>query len=127
MQQDLEQIVNFTQKNELKEVVDKIVHEAVNSKSNWSEDDIANLSAEVPQKAVEELYKKNKNFKYCAVCTITKKTQSSLHINSACMWNAARDSFLTSQAENPIFFCILNVFAVGIQILVNQLDKKPKI
>lgn len=85
-----------------------------NSRQQWTEDEISQLSVEVPQKVVEDLYSNNKNFKFCAVCTITKKTQSSLHINSACMWNAERDGFISTQAENALFFCIVNVFAVGI-------------
>ena len=94
--------------------MDIFVNDVISTQTNWTEEDISRLSVEVPQKAVEELYKKNRNYKYCAVCTITKKSQSSLHINSACMWNAVRDGFISIQKENSMFFCILNVFAIGL-------------
>ncbi|OMJ75323.1 hypothetical protein SteCoe_25557 [Stentor coeruleus] len=101
-------------KEELKDILENLVQALAMSRQYWTEDEITQLSNEVPQKVVEELYSRNKNFKYCAACTITKKTQSSLHVNSACIWNADRDCFISTQAENSLFFCIVNVFAVGI-------------
>lgn len=111
---DLEKSVIFIQRENLQRVIDALVADYVKKDVRWTEDDISDLSVQLPQKTVEELYKVDNKFKYCAVCTITKKSQSSLHINSACMWNAARDGFISSQSENAIFFCILNVFAIGI-------------
>ena len=99
------------QKEQAEALVNQIIDQTLGS-AEYNEAEIENYSNSMPQRLVQELQNMNKHYKYCATCIIAKKNNTSMHVNSTCLWTPSQDCFLTVRWESPVLHCVVNIFAI---------------
>ncbi|KAM5180988.1 dynein light chain Tctex-type 3 [Mantella aurantiaca] len=73
------------------------------------------MSAVVEQ-SLTHLVKMEKTFKYIVTCTVMQKRGGGLHSASSSFWDNTTDGSCSVRWENRTMYCIVNVFAVAIQL-----------
>ncbi|XP_018409017.1 PREDICTED: dynein light chain Tctex-type 3 [Nanorana parkeri] len=73
------------------------------------------MSAVVEQ-SLTHLVKLEKTFKYIVTCTVMQKRGGGLHSATSSFWDNTTDGSCTVRWENRTMYCIVNVFAVAIQL-----------
>ncbi|XP_073959393.1 dynein light chain Tctex-type 1-like [Choristoneura fumiferana] len=70
----------------------------------------------ITDKTMARLTKLNKPFKYILRITITQKNGTGLHTAAAYFWDTATDGTCTVRWENKYMYCIVNIWALALQI-----------
>ncbi|XP_061728865.1 dynein light chain Tctex-type 1-like [Cydia pomonella] len=70
----------------------------------------------ITDKTMARIAKLNKPFKYIYRITITQKNGSGLHTAAAYFWDTVTDGTCTVRWENKYMYCIVNVWALALQI-----------
>mmetsp|Transcript_28549 Transcript_28549/g.32658 ORF Transcript_28549/g.32658 Transcript_28549/m.32658 type:complete len:113 (-) Transcript_28549:234-572(-) len=68
----------------------------------------------ISEDIVQDLQKKNNNFKYCVTCTIMQKNDGGLHLSSSCFWDSSTDGSCTLKWDHDTMYCIVNVFGFAL-------------
>ncbi|CAG9112690.1 hypothetical protein JYU34_005108 [Plutella xylostella] len=70
----------------------------------------------ITDKTLARINKMQKPFKYIVRITITQKNGAGLHTAAAYYWDTATDGSCTVRWENKFMYCIVNVWAMALQI-----------
>ena len=99
------------QKEIAEELVTSLIQETLGT-AEYNEEQVEEWSNALPQAIVQRLQEFNSRYKYCTTCILARKTNTSMHVNSTCLWTPKQDTFITIKWENAVLYCIVNIFAI---------------
>ncbi|XP_063811633.1 dynein light chain Tctex-type 3 isoform X3 [Pseudophryne corroboree] len=83
---------------------------------DYDESRVNEWMSTVVEQSITHLVKMEKAFKYIVTCTVMQKRGGGLHNASSSFWDNSTDGSCTVRWENRTMYCIVNVFAVAIQL-----------
>ncbi|XP_075052550.1 dynein light chain Tctex-type 3 [Mixophyes fleayi] len=83
---------------------------------DYDESRVNEWMSAVVEQSLSHLVKMEKTFKYIVTCTVMQKRGGGLHTASSSFWDNSTDGNCTVRWENRTMYCIVNVFAVAIQL-----------
>ncbi|XP_075445662.1 dynein light chain Tctex-type 3-like [Ascaphus truei] len=95
----------------VKECVDVILSEV-----DYDEGKVNQWMSSVVEQSLTHLVKMGKAYKYIVTCTVMQKRGAGLHSANSSFWDNTTDGSCTVRWENRTMYCIVNVFAVAINL-----------
>ncbi|KAM4796505.1 dynein light chain Tctex-type 3 [Rhinophrynus dorsalis] len=83
---------------------------------DYDESKVNEWMAAVVEQSLTHLVKMGKAYKYIVSCTVMQKRGSGLHTASSSFWDNSTDGSCTVRWENRTMYCVVNVFAVAINL-----------
>ena len=117
MQQEIDDIQSTEQGIFIKETVNAIIKESIETSlqsANFTQSKVSQWTSNIVESCIKRLTQLNKPFKYVVTCVIMQKNGAGLHTSSACFWDSASDGSVTYRWENKTMYCITSVFGLAI-------------
>ena len=98
-----------TIKNELSDMVNKIISKFLNKKV-YDAEKAQSWCNSISDEIIKTLHQQQRGFKFICSTTILEKGDSSLNYSSTCLWNQNNDGSTTIKFENDHMHCFVSLF-----------------
>ena len=100
-----------TIKNELSDMVNKIISKFLNKKV-YDAEKAQSWCNSISDEIIKTLHQQQRGFKFICATTIFQKGDCSLHFSSTCLWNQDNDGSTTIKFENDHMHCFVSLFGI---------------
>ena len=91
--------------------INDLVEGIIRQEPQWSSDSNTRLAKGIARQVVECCHKVTHEYKFTAVCVLSKKTEVSPVVDSACIWDSSTDFYISVFKDTEEYFCVLNLYA----------------
>lgn len=100
--------------NEVKKIVNETIQKILGEENLMKSEKLKKWTGLIIKDILHDLLKLKKPLKYIVSCTINQNDGAGMYSQSSCCLNSETDIISTFRWENDTMFCIVSVYAFGI-------------